>query len=158
MYGKASQNVHASWLWDDLEANAEDPLSAGIFNRDHTPYPPYVRRQLWEEMERRMRTAFPKQEDEKQPEQEATAPVELRAPEMVVVARSKTSPRKRKRRDEPPAEPELREVHAAEPGPPIWREFERPFRGDPDPPAGSENNTLLYVGGAALLALLVMAR
>ena len=158
MYGKTSRTVHTTWLWDDLEATAPDPLSAGHFNR-HESYlqAPFVRRQLWDEMKRRMRTAFPKQEDEKQPEQEATAPVELRAPEMVVLARSPTSPRKRKRRDEPPAEPELREVHA-EPPSPIWREFERPFRGDPDPPAGSENNTLLYVGGAALLALLVMAR
>ena len=166
-YAKNGPKVSPTSLWDYLgpaNEHAVNPLNSGVFT--DAVNPPKIFRRLFDYIEASVKTELTVRAG-----QEATAPVEMtRATvtkaEMQFVA---PSPRKRKRGRSPVRSPEdekdpgyTADVGQFERHHGVWKPFDDHLQETGErlvvPAASDKDNTLLYVGGAALLALLVMAR
>mgnify|MGYP000241691099 CR=1 FL=1 len=155
-YGE--KKVGVSWLWRRLESHPIDPVKNFRFDDLGSPQ---IFRRVWDLIGKSVQTPLTTQAGTG-----ATAPTapanrtpsadELRQKEFAAPA--VRSPRKRRRSEDESGV--FADVGQFAKWPGEWRPSDAKLQetGERLVPASDKDNTLLYVGGAALLALLVMAR
>ena len=157
-YGE--KKVGVSWLWRRLESHPIDPLENFKFDKLGSPQ---IFRRVWDLIGKSVQTPLTTQAGTG-----ATAPTapanrtpsadELRQKEFAAPA--VRSPRKRRRSEDESGV--FADVGQFAKWPGEWRPADAKLQETGErlvvPAASDKDNTLLYVGGAALLALLVMAR